>query len=169
MNIPASVQSALNAQIKNEFQAHYRYLGMCAHFESTPYQGFAHWMRLQATEEYGHAMKLFDYLVDRNATIDLSTIEAPPMSYGPNPAAVFQTALAGEQDVTRQINNLYDLALRDKDFATLQFLTWFLQEQVEEEKVVTQMVERLELAGDNAAGLLRLDAEAARRAAAGGK
>lgn len=165
MNMPAPVQATINSQIKNELQAHYNYLGMSAHFEGTPYRGFAQWMRIQSNEEYGHAMKLYDYLVDRNGKVELTAIEAPKMSYGTLPIEVFQTALANEQLVTRQINDLYDLAQTQKDFATLQFLTWFLQEQVEEEKTVLLMVERLELAADNAAGLLRLDSEAAQRAA----
>lgn len=169
MNMPAFVQSAINAQIKNELQAHYNYLGMSAHFETTPYGGFASWMRVQSTEEYGHAMKLYEYLVERDAHVELSAIDAPQMSYGPRPIEVFQASLANEREVTIQINNLYDLAQREKDFTTLQFLTWFLQEQVEEEHTVLTMVERLELAGDNAAGLLRLDDEAARRATAAGE
>jgi len=168
MNMPDAVQSAINAQIKNELQAHYNYLGMSAHFESTPYRGFATWMRIQSTEEYGHAMKLYEYLVERDAGVELSAIDAPQIKFGPRPVDVFQASLSNEQEVTVQINNLYDLAQREKDFTTLQFLTWFLQEQVEEEHSVLLMVERLELAGDNAAGLLRLDDEAARRAIAPG-
>ena len=101
-------------------------------------------------------------------TPEPSTIAAPKMSFGPNPVEVFEASLANEQEVTLQINNLYDLAQQQKDFTTLQFLTWFLQEQVEEEHTVTLMVERLHLAGDNSAGLLRLDDEAGRRAMAGG-
>jgi ferritin len=166
MKMPSSVQSAINAQIKNELQAHYNYLGMSAHFETTPYRGFASWMRLQSTEEYGHAMKLYEYLVDRDADVVLAAIEAPRVKFGPRPIEVFQSSLTSEEEVTIQINNLYDLAQQQKDFTTLQFLTWFLQEQVEEEHSVRLMVERLELAGDNSAGLLRLDAEAARRTAA---
>ena len=79
---------------------------------------------------------------------------------------VLEQALAQEQGVTKQINDLYELALHEKDFATLQFLTWFLQEQVEEEKSVQDIVDRLRLAGDNAAALLRLDDEAASNAMA---
>ena len=169
MKMPAAVQSALNAQIKNELQAHYNYLGMSVHFETTPYRGFATWMRLQSTEEYGHAMKLYEYLVDRDAEVVLEAIDAPRTKFGPRPIEVFQTSLTSEEEVTVQINNLYDLAQREKDFTTLHFLTWFLQEQVEEEHAVRLMVERLELAGDNSAGLLRLDDEAARRTAAQGQ
>lgn len=166
MKPPASVLKAINAQIKNELQAHYNYLGMSAHFEQTPYLGFAKWMRFQSSEEYGHAMKLYDYLRERNATIELNTIDAPKTAYGTGPIEMFESALAQEQGVTQQINDLYELALKEKDYATLQFLTWFLQEQVEEENTVSDIIDRLKLVGDNPAGLLRLDDEAGRRAAA---
>jgi ferritin len=166
MNPPASVQKAINAQIKNELQAHYNYLGMSAHFERTPYRGFAKWMRAQSSEEYGHAMKLYDYLRERNATIELQTIEAPKTAYGSGPLEIFEIALAQEQSVTQQINDLYELALKEKDYATLQFLTWFLQEQVQEENTVSDIIDRLRLAGENTAGLLSLDREATQPEAA---
>ncbi|MDB6137537.1 MAG: Ferroxidase [Verrucomicrobiaceae bacterium] len=168
MKLPLPLQAALNAQIKNELQAHYNYLGMSAHFERTAYLGFAKWMRLQSQEEYGHAMKLYDYLRERNATVVLQTIDAPKTVYECGPLEIFEIALAQEQSVTQQINGLYELALNEKDYATLQFLTWFLQEQVEEENTVSDIIDRLRLASDNTAGLLRLDDEAARRVAQGG-
>ena len=164
MKPPASVLKAINTQINNELQAHYNYLGMSAHFERTPYLGFAKWMRAQSSEEYGHAMKLYDYLRERNSKIELQAIEAPKTVYGPRPVEIFEIALTQEQGVTQQINDLYELALKEKDYATLQFLTWFLQEQVQEENTVSDIIDRLKLAGDNTAGLLRLDGEAGRPA-----
>ncbi len=164
MPIPISVQAAINTQIKNELQAHYNYLGMAVHFENTPYRGFAKWMRFQSSEEYGHAMKLYDFLSDRNGRVELTTLDAPKTTYGAHPLDAFKTSYANEQLVTAQINDLYELAQKEKDFATLQFLAWFLQEQVEEESTVLLMIERLELVGDDPAGLLRLDDEAGRRA-----
>ena len=169
MNPPTSVHKAINEQIRNELQAHYNYLGMSAHFEDSPYLGFAKWMRLQSAEEHGHAMKLFDYLRERNVGICLGALEAPKTKFGPRPLEVFEIALAQEQTVTFQINRLYELALNERDFSTLQFLTWFLQEQVGEENTVMDIIDRLRLAGDNVAGLLRLDEEAARHAALGGR
>jgi len=165
---PPPVLKALNAQIKNELQAHYNYLGMSAFFERTPYLGFASWMRVQASEEYTHAMKLYDYVRSRNARIELAAIEAPKTDFGTNPTEVFEISLRQEQGVTQQINDLYELALKEKDYATLQFLTWFLQEQVEEENTVSDIIDRLRLAADNTASLLRLDVEAGNRARAAG-
>ena len=168
MKPPTSVHKAINAQIKNELQAHYNYLGMSAHFEESPYLGFAQWMRMQSAEEHVHAMRLFDFLRERNVTIGLSALDAPRTKFGPQPLEVFEIALAQEQGVTRQINELYELAMNEKDYSTLQFLMAFLQEQVEEENVVSDIIDRLRLAGDNAAALLRLDSEAARRVAMSG-
>ena len=168
MKPPTPVHNAINEQIKNELQAHYNYLGMSAHFEDSPYPGFAKWMRMQSAEEHTHAMRLFDFLRERNVAIKLSAIDAPKTEYGPNPLEVFETSLAQEQGVTRQIHHLYELALKEKDYSTLPFLAWFLQEQVEEENTVSDLIDRLRLAGDNAAALLRLDSEAARRVAMAG-
>ena len=168
MNPPTSVHKAINEQIKNELQAHYNYLGMSAHFEDSPYLGFAQWMRQQSAEEHVHAMKLFDFLRERNVTIELAAIEAPKTKYGSNPLEVFEIALAQEQGVTRQIHDLYELALTKKDYSTLPFLMWFLQEQVEEENIVSELIDRLRLAGDNTAGLLRLDDQAGRPPGMGG-
>jgi ferritin len=165
MKPPSPVHKAINEQIKNELQAHYNYLGMSAHFEDSPYLGFAKWMRMQSSEEHGHAMRLFDFLRERNVSIKLSAIDAPKTKYGAHPLEVFEVALTQEQGVTRQINHLYELALKEKDYSTLPFLAWFLQEQVEEENVVSDFIDRIRLAGDNAAALLRLDDEAGRRVA----
>jgi ferritin len=168
MKPPTPVHKAINEQIKNELQAHYNYLGMSAHFEDSPYLGFAKWMRIQSVEELTHAMKLFDFLRERNVSIELSVIEAPKTKYGPHPLEVLEIALAQEQEVTRQINHLYELALNEKDYSTLPFLAWFLEEQVEEENTVSDIIDRLRLAGENAAALLRLDSEAGRRVAVPG-
>ncbi len=166
MKPPSSVAAAINQQIKNELQSHYNYLGMSTHFEATPYLGFAKWFRMQATEEYGHAMKLLDYLRERNAPVELYTLDAPITSYDGDALAVFNIALKQEESVTCQITDLYELAQKERDYTTLHFLSWFLQEQVEEENTVSDMIDRLALVGDNAAGLLRVDDEAGRRSTA---
>jgi ferritin len=166
MSLPTSLQDAINAQIRNELQAHYNYLGMSVHFGNTAYNGFSKWFRLQAAEEYAHAMKLLDYLNARDATITLQALEAPPANFGEFPIEVFQASLTQEQGVTRQINDLYALAQQERDFTTLHFLSWFLQEQVEEEATVSEMIDRLKLVGKDPAGLLQVDAEAGSRAAA---
>jgi ferritin len=165
MAINSDVQDALNDQIRNELHSFYRYLSAAAYFETaTPYGGFASWMRLQATEEQEHAMKLFDYLIDRGGQVQLQTLPAPESEFG-SPLQAFQQSLSWEEEVTAQINNLYRVAHDANDFATMNFLGWFLDEQVEEEKTTGDLVDRLELAGDDTVALLRLDAEAGARKA----
>ncbi len=163
MKLPPSVEDAINLQIRNELQSHYNYLGMSAHFDTTPYKGFATWFRGQAAEEYGHATKLMDYLRERNGMLKLFPLEGPPTEYGSAPVDTFQLALGQEETVTQQITDLYELSQKERDFTTQHFLSWFLQEQVEEENTVSDMIDRLNLVGDNAAGLLQIDEEAGRR------
>lgn len=163
MAINPNVQDALNAQINNELHSFYRYLSAAAYFETeSPYGGFASWMRLQAEEEQAHAMKLFDYLIDRDGKVKLGSLPEPESKFG-SPLEVFQQSLTWEQEVTAQINELFRVSQEANDFATMNFLGWFLDEQVEEEKTTGDMVDRLELAGDDTVALLGLDAEAGAR------
>ena len=159
------VRTAINDQINREFFASYLYLAMSAHLDAEALDGFAHWMRLQAREELGHAMRLFDYLVERNARVELRAIEAPPVSFG-SPLAIAEQALQHERTVSEHINRIYRLAAEQGDYATQVQLQWFLTEQVEEENTAETMVERLRMAGDNRAALLILDRELAGRASA---
>ncbi|HUE96142.1 MAG TPA: ferritin [Longimicrobiaceae bacterium] len=159
------VSRAINEQINREFYAAYLYLAMSAHFEAEALEGFAHWMRLQAQEELGHATRLFDYLLERGARVELGAIEAPPTSFG-SPLAIAEQALAHERKVSEQINGIYALAAERGDYATQVHLQWFLTEQVEEENSGETMVERLRMAGENRAALLILDREVAARASA---
>lgn len=156
MLIETSVQDAINKQIKNELYSAYLYLAMSAHFEAETLPGFAQWTRLQAQEEVEHAMRLFDYLNERNGRVVLQTIEQPPVKFG-RPLEVFEMILEHEQKVTALINNLFEVALDKKDYATQVMLHWFIEEQVEEEDNAGLMVERLRLAGDNNAAILQLD------------
>jgi ferritin len=165
MQITADVQTAINRQINNELHSFYRYLAAAAYLETTPYAGFAQWMRLQADEEHVHAMKFFDYVIDRRGTVKLTALPDPESNYS-TPLSVFERSLSWEHEVTGQINELYATAQAAHDFATMSFLNWFLDEQVEEEKTVDDMIERLKLAGNDPVALLRLDAEAATRSAA---
>ncbi len=154
--------AAFGHQIRNELDSHYSYLGMSAYLETTPYTGFAKWMRVQSEEEYGHAMKLFDYLNERDEAVTLEALNAPTSEFS-GPLSVFEQALRQEQEVTGQIDKLFATAVEVSDFAAQSFLNWFLEEQVEEEKITFAMVEKLRLVGDHPSGLLRLDGEAARR------
>jgi ferritin len=151
-----SIQDAINKQIGLELYSAYVYLAMSAHFAEHNFDGFASWMRSQAQEEQGHAMRLFDYLLDRGAHVDLGAVKAPPEKFG-SPLEIYEEALGHEQEVTRSIHELYALARDKKDFATEIELQWFITEQVEEEATAETAVEQLRLAGDNPSALLMLD------------
>ncbi len=164
--ISKRVEEALNHQINNELASYYSYLGMVAFLESTPYKGFATWMRLQAEEEQVHAMKIFDYLNDRGGKVVLQAVIQPQTDYS-SPLEIFSNSLEQEIEVTSQINDLFLLAQEEKDFTTLEFLGWFLTEQVEEEKSAQDMVDLLELAKDSVNALLRIDSQAGQRSLVG--
>lgn len=150
------LQTALNDQIKEELESAYIYLAMCAYFEAQNLRGMAHWMRLQAQEEVKHAMKIFDFINDRGGRVELRAMDKPPADFK-SPLDAFQKALAHEQKITGFINKLYDLADDEDDYPTEVMLQWFIEEQVEEEKSASEVVEQLKLIGNQGAGLLILD------------
>ena len=156
------LHALLNQQINEEMSASYSYLAMSAWFEDTPYGGFAQWMLAQSQEETQHAMKFYHFLIDRGAKIELSKLEAPRSDYA-SPLEVFETSLAQEREVTACIHTLYEAAEKYRDHESKNLLNWFLDEQVEEEKNVQDMIDRLRLVGDNPLGLLQLDQEASQR------
>ena len=156
------VQDAINEQIKNELYSGYLYLAMSAYFEAKNLPGFAHWMRLQAEEEQEHALKFFDFVNDRGARVVLQAIDQPPVEWE-SPLAVFEQTLEHEQKVTGLINQLYELALEENDYPTQVMLQWFIDEQVEEEKNATEIVETLRLAGEKGQALIMMDRALARR------
>ena len=150
------VQDAINEQIKHEFYSSYFYLSMSAHLESVHLSGFARWMRLQSQDEMSHAMKLFDFVQEREGRVVLQAIDQPPAKFK-SPLDVFQQALEHERKVTNMIHKLYDLAGKENDYATQVMLQWFVQEQVEEEKAAGDIVEQLKMIGDEVTALLMLD------------
>lgn len=159
-----SLQNALNEQIKNELYSAYVYLSMSAHFEAANLRGFAHWMRVQSQEEVAHAMRIFDFINDRGGRVVLQAIDEPPADFK-SPLEVFQKALEHERKVTEMIHKLYELAVKGNDYPAQVMLQWFIEEQVEEEKSATEVVEQLKLIGDQGAGLFMLDRQLGERKA----
>jgi ferritin len=150
------MQDAINTQIKHEFYSSYLYLAMSAYFENNSMPGFARWMRVQSEEENAHALRLFDFINDRDGSVELQAIEQPPSEFKA-PLDVFQQALEHERKISELIHQLYALAVREKDYPAQIHLQWFIDEQVEEEKNASQIVEQLKLAGNDGAALLMLD------------
>lgn len=157
-----AVEDAMNEQIKNEFFSAYQYLSMAAYCESENLSGFAQWMRTQAQEETEHAMKIYNFILDRNGRVVLQGIEGPVVEFG-SPLEVFEQALEHEQSVTAMINDLYALSLRENDYASQTFLQWFVTEQVEEEKNAGDVLDTLKMIGDKSEALFLLDRELGQR------
>ena len=157
-----AIQAALNEQINAELHSAYMYLAISAHFAEQSFDGFAHWMRKQSGEEVKHAMKLFDYVLERGGHVELTAVAAPAKKLG-TPLKVFEAALAQEQKVSGMIRDLFELSRKNKDYATELHLGWFIAEQVEEEDNVGKAVEKLRMAGDSTAALLFLDEQFGKR------
>jgi ferritin len=151
-----TVQDAINNQIRDEFFAAHLYLSMAAYFEDINLAGCAKWMRHQSEEEREHAMKFFDYVLDRGGRVLLQAIGEPTVEFD-SPLAVFKKALEHEQRVTASINAIYALAVQEQDYPTQVMLHWFIEEQVEEEKNASDVIALLEKVGDSGHALIMLD------------
>ncbi|HSL87735.1 MAG TPA: ferritin [Ignavibacteriaceae bacterium] len=162
--ISTKMQKALNKHLNEELFSSYLYLSMAAYFKSKNLNGFANWMKLQSQEEYAHGLKFYDYIHQVGGRVTLSQITAPKTDWK-NIKEVFTETLEHEKYITDLINKLVDLAILEKDHATNNFLQWFVNEQVEEVANAEDLVNKLEMIGDNKNGLFMLDRELGARTA----
>ena len=160
--ISDKLRDALNKQVNEELQSYYIYLGIAAYFEDKNLNGFAHWMHLQAEEERNHAMRIYNFLYDRGARVNLLPLDAPPADWD-SPLAAFEESLAHERMISGLIHHLVDLAVEENDHPTQTFLQWFVNEQVEEEATADDIIQQLKLVGDAPTGIFLLDRELAQR------
>ena len=149
---------ALSAQINAEYYSAYLYLSMSSAAVNLGLKGFSNWLFVQAQEELAHGTNIFNYMLDRGSTPKLTQIAEPPNSYA-SIGSIFSSALKHEQSVTKSINSIATLAMKEGDHACYQFLMWYVNEQVEEEATFTDIIDRLNLIGDNKGMLLPLDNE----------
>jgi ferritin len=150
------MQDAMNEQINRELFSSYLYLSMAAYFEDKNLSGFARWMRVQEAEEREHAMKFYDFIVERGGKVTLKAIEAPKTEWK-STLEVAQEVAVHETKITDSINALYELALKEKDYPAQIMLQWFINEQVEEEKNAAEIVANLKLIEDRGTAVLMLD------------
>ena len=159
------VEKALNEQIHAEFFSFYLYLSVSAYFTANHLDGFAHWMRIQAQEEFGHAMKLFDHLAERGGTVELMALDAPQREWA-SPSDAVEAVLKHERHISQRINQIVDLATAENDHATTVMMHWYVNEQVEEEATADRLFHQVKMVEDNPHGLLMIDRELAGRPAA---
>ena len=156
------VEKALNEQIHAEFFSFYLYLSVASYFTGNHLDGFAHWMRIQAQEEFGHAMKLFDYLNERGGKVELLPLDGPTREWA-SPSVAVETVLNHERAISERINRLVDLATAENDHATTVMLHWYVSEQVEEEATADTLYHQVKMVESSPHGLLMIDRELAGR------
>lgn len=160
--ITKTMQDAINDQIHKELYSSYLYLSMAAYFEDKNLPGFAHWMRVQESEEREHAMKLYDFLLERGGRVQLKAIDAPKSEWASN-LEVAEEVAAHEAKVTASIYALYETALKETDYPAQIMLQWFITEQVEEEKNAAEIVANLKLIEKGGTAVFVLDHQLGKR------
>lgn len=156
------VYSLLNEQIQKEIYSAYLYLNMADYYNEEGLEGFSNWFYVQAQEEMSHAMLFREYLLNNGQKVKLLAIDAPEELYK-DFMQPLEGALRHEKLVTSLIDTIYEAAMEAKDYRTLEFLSWFIKEQEEEEKNAGDLIKKYELFGADGKGLYVLDQELAAR------
>jgi len=162
MEISQKLVDAVNDQINYELYSSYIYLSMAAWLEERNLDGMAQWMKKQAKEEYGHAMKFWDHVVDRGGRVILTAIEAPKTEWD-SPLEVWENAYQHEMKVTKRIFKIGKIAEEEGDNSASPLLQWFYDEQVEEEEQTMKVRDWLKMIGDSTNALLMLDSKLGKR------
>lgn len=165
--ISKKIEEAINRQIKNEEHSSRIYMAMASWCETNGYRGAAEYLYKQSDEERMHMLKFIKYLNDRGGYAKLQALETPNPDYK-SVLEVFQNSLRHEEFVTAAINDIYAITLTEKDYTTGNFLQWFINEQIEEESTVHQIIDKINLVGDDKAGMFHIDKELEAMAAARG-
>ncbi|PKQ60624.1 ferritin [Labilibaculum filiforme] len=156
MAISKKVEEILNKQINAEFWSAYFYLSMSNYFNANGMPGFANWMKVQFQEETSHAMKILDYVNERSGRVILEPI-AEVQSDWKGVLNIFEETLKHEEHVTSLINGCVNVAIAEKDHASVNFLQWFVDEQVEEEATVNEIIDQLRMFEGKGHGLYMMD------------
>ncbi len=159
--ISKKVATMLNEQITQEFYAAFLYLSMAAQAEDMNLKGLANWFYVQHQEEHTHAMHIFEYLIDQGQKVALKEIKAPKTTWK-TPVEMAKDALKHEKLVTSLFYKMMDVAVAEKDYASISFMNWYIDEQVEEEAEATELVQKFEVA-ENRGALMFIDAKLALR------
>ena len=159
----AKIAALLNDQINKEFYSAYLYLDMANYYDSLDLDGYANYYMVQAQEERDHALLFMKYMQNNGLQVTLEAIGKPDKTYA-SVLEPLEAAAGHERYVTALINNIYHEAHQDKDYRTMKFLDWFVDEQMEEEDSADTMISRYKLFGQDPKGLYLLDQEYAARA-----
>ncbi len=160
--IKKEIEKALNDQITREIYSSLLYLSMAGYYQSQNLNGFANWMFVQSKEEMDHAMKMYNFLLNRGGKTKIGKIDEIQNEWS-SALEAFESALKHERYITENINNLADLAIKEKDYATNNLMQFFINEQVEEESQVEDIVNRMKMMEGFKGGLMMMDAELNKR------
>jgi ferritin len=152
------LQEAINDQINKEFFSEYFYLSMSAYLESIEMEGFANYFNVQAQEEHFHAMKMFNFVHDKGGRVILQSLDKPESEFK-SVLNTIEEALKHERYITKSINDLMDVAIKENDHSVKSFLEWYVDEQVEEESTMSKLIAKLKLINGEGLGLLTIDNE----------
>ena len=153
-----AIEKAINNQINEELFSAYLYLAIAADAGAKGYPGLQSWMTMQAQEEVDHAMRFYNFQLERGGTVELKALAKPEKKFG-KPLDMFKAGLKHEKHITGCIHKLYELAEKEKDYPFMSFLKWFIDEQVEEEATANEMIDKVKLVGDSGAQFYALDKE----------
>lgn len=160
--LPKKIETAFNQQMKNEFESAFLYLSASAYFTAENLDGMAHWMKVQYEEEMKHAFRFYDEIHDRSGRVEVPAFIKPKATWK-SPVDVFKDAYKHEQFITRKIDDLVALSKKEGDNAALEFLQWFVNEQVEEEQQVLKIIQTMEQVGPSGIAMVMLDRQLAQR------
>jgi len=151
-----NIEKALNKQIRIEAESSQIYLSMACWAESKGFEGVAEFMFAQADEEREHMLRLLKYLIERGGQAEISDLNRPPSDFN-SPKAMFEEVLKHEIFVSESINELVAITFEEKDFATHNFLQWYVAEQIEEEATARTILDKINLIGDDKSGFYLFD------------
>lgn len=152
------IADLINEQVNKELYSAYLYLSFANYYEDEGLDGFAHWYEIQAQEERDHAFKMRRYLIDNGISVKFDAI-AKPENVFQNHLDPLEAGLEHEKYVSSLIHTIYNAAFEQKDFKTMQFLDWFVKEQIEEEKNAEDLIKKMNLFGSDSKGLYMLNQE----------
>ncbi len=150
------IEQALNDQIKIEAESSQVYLSMACWAENQGFEGVAQFMYAHSDEERMHMLKLVKFVNERGGHAKISDLSAPPTEFG-SFKDMFQTLFDHEVFVSKSINDLVHITLEERDYATHNFLQWYVSEQIEEEALARNILDKINLIGDDKGGLYLFD------------
>ena len=164
--LSAKLQTALNNQIANEAYASHYYLAMASWCDKSGLVGSAKFLYTHSEQEKQHMMKLFRYVNDAGGHAVVQSVEEPPLKFK-SISDIFGKVLEHERLVTKNINALVELCMKEKDYSTFNFLQWYVAEQHEEERLFNSILDLIKIAGVEGRGLFLIDKEIEKRADTG--